>query len=1026
MSRNVITRWLLLALACGPLGHRGSAVADSRIDFARDVRPVLTRHCIRCHGDQRQEGGLRLSSRSTAFAAADTGSPVIVPGKPDASLLLQRVTSDTLGDRMPADSPPMSEREAAILRRWILEGAKWPETQSLRHWAYVAPQRPVPPDVPVEPHGNPIDQFIDVRLRDAALQPNPRADKAQLLRRASLTLTGLPPGLDELDAFLADQSDAAWERAVDRLLASPRYGERWAQHWLDLARYADSNGFQADQLRDIWPYRDWVIDAMNRDMPFDQFTIEQLAGDLLPDASVAQRVATGFHRTVPCNVEAGVHPEENRHNQVFDRVNTTGTVFLGTTIECCQCHDHKYDPFTQRDYYRLFAFFNNTPLEVKLNSGVQYELEGPQLELPLPGPMERERQNLTAQQARLQARRAAMSKPGADRSDWEQQLRDSLQSESAWQPLKPGHVEAASGETLTVLADSSVLASGPLPDKTSYTIRCENVPAGATALRIEALTHESLPGKGPGRGDVVRNNFILSEVRVTVRGHASSRTVAVSSATADFSQKKWPVANAIDGRPETGWAIAPQFSKPHHAVLVFEQPLQLSADEVLEVQLDQNYGRGRTMGRVRLSAFRGPAIAATLSDTAAEAIRQPPARRTKAQQKAVDELFLAANPELRRIDKQLKSLRIRLEELRPTTTLVMKELPEPRTTHLLNRGNYLDPGPAVTPGTPGALHAFDTAGYPPDRLGLARWLVSRDNPLLARVVVNRWWNEIFGRGIVTTVEDFGTQSEPPTHPELLDWLAVEFMDSGWSMKRMHKLMVMSAAFQRSSVVSSEALHVDPRNTLYARGPRYRLPAETIRDTALAVSGLLSEKFGGPPVMPYQPDGIWRAVGRNAPKWKMAGNEDRFRRGVYVVWRRAAPYPSFVNFDAPDRTACVVARPRTNTPLQALTLLNDPAYIEMALGLAARMLRSSDDETRRLTVGFRLCVARQPTDDELRVLREVLHTETARLSAEPQRAAELFRGVPGYTPPQNIDHTQLAAWFAVANILLNLDETITNG
>ena len=669
------------------------------------------------------------------------------------------------------------------------------------HWAYVKPVAPSLPTVErIDWACNPIDHFVLARLEAADFQPSPPATAAQRLRRVTLDLIGLPPTPEQLEAFLADPSPEAYEQTVDRLLNSPRYGEKWARHWLDLARYSDSNGFQADQLRDLWAYRDWVIRAMNAGMPFDQFTVEQLAGDLLPEATQEQLIATGFHRTPTCNVEAGVDPEENRTNQVIDRVNTTATVWLGTTLACAQCHDHKYDPFTQKDYFQLYAFFNNTPMEVKQADGVRYDFYGPKIELPLAPNDQTRRKNLQQQCQRRQE------------------------------------------------AHKQALAAGQ------------------------------------------------------------------------------------------------------------------SKEEIDKLQLE------------------------------------------------------------------VEKLRQQCADIGPPTTMVMVEMEKPRTTHIFERGQFLNPGNTVKPDVPTSLHAW-SEDVPLNRLGLAQWLVDPRNPLVARVTVNRWWEEIFGRGLVRTTEDFGTQGGQPSHAALLDWLASEFIHCHWSMKSMHKLMVMSATYQQSAQVSPELLSQDPENILLARGARFRLPAETIRDNAMAISGLLSNQMGGPPVYPPQPAGLWNQAGRNEPKYTVQTGEKRFRRGIYVIWRRAAPYPSFVNFDAPDRMRCVAQRSRTNTPLQALTLLNDEVYVECAKALAARVMAQHPQGNLRQQIRYamQLCVAREPTAMEEVTLEKVYRQELLEFTANPQMANGLignFQPPAALTMPQN--KNEWAAWFCIANILLNLDETITKG
>jgi len=1007
------------------------APVQVQVSFERDVQTLFRRHCYRCHGPTKAEGGFRLSTRKAAFGEGDSGEPIIVAGKPDSSLLLKRLTDEDHGDLMPLDAEPLAKHEIERITRWIAAGAEWPDSAASDiHWAYRKPARPALPPVKNRLWArNAIDRFILARLEREDLAPSPPAERARLLRRASLALTGIPPTPAEVEAFTSDRRPGAYERAVDRLLASPHYGERWAQHWLDLARYADSNGFQADQLRDSWAYRDWVIRALNRDMPFDRFAIEQIAGDLIPGATVEQKVATGFHRTPTCNVEAGVHPEANRVNQVVDRVNTTGAVFLGTTLECAQCHDHKYDPFTQKEYYQLFAYFNNTPLEVKLSSGVQYNFYGPTMDLPLPEAKQQVADQLRKELEQIKERQQTMQRDqAADLARWAETTAAALKTNPArWRVLPITSMTTTGGEDVAYLPDGSALVTGSLPGTTLYTATFPGPLENINGLKIEALTHESLPGKGPGRGDAKRTNFILSELTAQVAPAAEeeSRAIELHSPQADFSQQRWRVSKAIDGDRSTGWAIAPQFGKPHWASFRTARPISVRKGESLVIKLDQNYGRGRTLGRVRISVLTGDPATADLPAEVIAALKTDGDRRSKKQKKVLADYYAAANPQLKQLKQTAEKLERELAKIEPPSTLVMVELDKPRDTHVLNRGNYLDKGAKVSPGAPRALHPLDPK-LPPNRLGFARWLMSKENPLVARVTVNRWWSQIMGRGLVSTEEDFGSQSEPPSHPELLDWLAIELMDSGWSMKHVHRQIVTSAAFRQSARARPEHLARDAENRLYSRGPRFRLPAETVRDNALAISGLLSHKMHGPPVMPYQPDGIWKAVGRNQPRWKTATDQDRYRRGVYVVWKRAAPYPSFVSFDAPDRAACTVKRPRTNTPLQALTLLNDPAYAEMALALAQRIMTEAPGRSpaARAAYGMKLCVARQPTEREVRALTRLYEHELHKVSGQTAVAkSRLANLLPGQRQA-GLDEVELAAWFAVANVLLNLDETIS--
>jgi hypothetical protein len=1024
MALFVLAVPMACALAQGPEG-------EVAVDFQRDIWPLLESRCLDCHGPESREGGLSLTSRRAALVLGDSGKPGIVPGNPDGSELIRRMKSDDIQERMPLDDDPLAPEEIALLARWVRLGAEWPdENVENKHWAYVAPARPELPEISdtIWP-SVPIDYFVFARLQREGLAPSPPADRARLIRRVYLDLIGLPPSVDEVDAFIADHSADAYERVVDRLLASPRYGEKWARQWLDLARYSDSNGYQADQLRENWAYRDWVIRAMNDDMPFDQFTIEQIAGDLLPKSTLDQRIATGFHRLTTCNVEAGVDPEENRVNQVADRVNTSATVWLAATMECAQCHNHKYDPFTQKDYYQLFAYFNNTPLEVDNGGGdgVSYDFVGPRMELPLDTDRAAQKHELQDDYDRL---KETTDKQESDllsgMTAWEATLASARGKPAETHVLEVAAFDSSGGSSHEILEDGSVLVSGRQPDTDAYTVTVDTDLVGITGFKLETLTDPSLPGGGPGRGDVP--NIILNEFTVhsLPKGGQSSQpgTVPLHSPTADYSQKNWDVAGAIDGDPKTGWAIGREFGKPHHAVFRTLEPIGREGGTTLVFKLDQRFGRTRTIGRLRLSAITGdptPGFAEGIAEILAKS-----GGRTEEETAKLAEFYLNLHPGIRRMRAQAAGLKKAIDAIKPPSTLVMVEMDQPRETHILIRGNFLTPGAKVEPGVPDALHPLPQ-NAPKDRRALAKWLVDPENPLVARVTVNRWWAALFGRGLVPTAEDFGSKSDGPSHPQLLDWLAARFVESGWSMKHIHKLIVMSATYQQSSRVTPALWERDPDNVLLARGPRFRLAAEVIRDNALAISGLLSTKMGGPPVYPPQPPGLWHQTGRNEPVYAADTDEDRFRRGIYVVWRRAAPYPSFVNFDAPDRMACVVQRSRTNTPIQALTLLNDEAYVELAKAFAARVLtdRPNKDIRGQLQYAFRLCLARQPKPKELALLEHVYRHELAEFEEDPDSARTLLSGFKlpaGRKTPT--DRKLWAAWFCVANILLNLDETIT--
>lgn len=1021
---------LVIATGCCALGHAGDSQPRA-VDFSNEILPILQQSCVECHGGQKQEGGLRLDEGAAAFRGGDSG-PAIVAGQPGESELLRRVSLPP-GDaeHMPAVGAPLTKRQIELLSRWVAQGADWPDLGFEGHWAYRAPVRAELPEVaqPAWPV-NSVDRFVLARMEREGLTPSPEADRAALLRRLSLDLIGLPPTPAEVDRFLADERPDAYERQVDRLLASDQFGVRWARPWLDYARYADSHGFQRDDLRDLWAYRDWVVNALNADMPFDQFTIEQLAGDLLPDATEDQLIATGFNRSAPTNVEAGSEPEETRVNQVFDRVNTLGMVWLGTTLECCQCHDHKYDPFTMREYYGLFAFFNNTEIEAdRSNPGVPGSIRFLGPEMPLSDPeieaaLAELQVQIDAAAAQLAERRAALSEHDPE---WEAGLVALLESTPEEHLLEVASFESLGGATHEVLDDGSVLLSGEAPDRDTYTVVVRTELTGIRAIKLETLTDPSLPGQGPGRGDAAFPNFVLHNFALTAAPASGGepQPVAFSGAEADFSQSNHPVPGAVDDDPKTAWAIKPQFHEPHWAVFRTAEPLGFAEGTGLTFRLEQNYGGSRTIGRLRLSAITGEYGAAPIPAEVAEALRTPVDQRSDEQTAVIAAHRQAGDAVSLRLQKDQSRLRAELEKLRLPTTLVLRELPEMRPSFILQRGDYRSPGEAVLPATPAGLHAGpeSATAAPLTRLDLAQWLVDPANPLVARVAVNRWWAELFGQGIVATPEDFGLKGERPTHPELLDWLAVEFVESGWSVKHVLKTIVMSATYRQSSRVTAELLAHDDRNRLYGRGPRQRLEAELIRDNALAISGLLSLKQGGPPIRPYQPDGVWVKVGGERYDYNVSPGEDQYRRGLYVVWKRGAPYPSFINFDANSRLACRVQRPRSNTPLQALTLMNDPVYVEAALAYAARVIRESpsSDLDARLTLAFRLAVAREPRPDEVSTLRSLYEAQHSDALADPQAANKLIRG---RDLPDGASKAELAAWYAVCTALLNLDETIT--
>lgn len=986
--------FLGLAASTAAAANPAAPAANGNPDFVRDIYPIFQKSCFECHGAEKQKAKLRLDVREAAFKGGENGSP-IVKGKPDESELLRRISLPKSDEEvMPNRGELLSKADVEKVRAWIAAGAPWPDgVKPAKHWAYVPPVKAPVPALP-EAGKNPVDAFILARLKREKVKPLPDAELPIIARRLYLDIIGLPPKPEDVDAFTraakTGGTQAAVDQLADKLLASPQYGEKWARPWLDAARYADSHGFQRDDLHEVWPYRDWVIRALNTDMPFDKFTIEQLAGDLLPYATEQQRIATGFNRGAPCNVEAGTDPEENRVNQVMDRVNTLGAVWLGSTIECAQCHDHKYDPITARDYYGLFAFFNNTEIEAerkdpKVLASIRFL--GPYMTINDPA-NQAERTRLGNEIAAVKAlivRNGGV--PPVRRADAENdnapvkrpaKLAKAPTGAQQEQVLTPVDFDSAGGANHEVLADGSTLLRADPPETDTYTVTVNTSLKNIIGFKVEALTDPSLPGTGPGRGDPDRTNFVLNTFAVSAapaKKEQESKDVQLTDARADFSQVNWHVSGAIDGDPKTGWAIAPEFHKPHWATFRAVQPVGFDGGTVLKFKLVQEFGNGRTIGRLRISALTG-------GYTPPESAKN--------------------NPEVKRLITQLSELENALDVLGQPRTLVMKELPKARPAALFVRGDFRNPGPAVTPSTPAVLPALHEEGTP-DRLALARWIVSRENPLVARVVVNRLWSEIFGIGIVTTPEDFGVRGERPTHPELLDWLAVEFMETGWSQKQLLRLIVTSSTYRRSSRETPESLERDPRNLLLARGSRFRLSAEGIRDNALAVSGLLNLKQFGPPIRPPQPAGLWDKQGGQKYDYIVSPGDEQYRRGIYVVLKRTAPYPSFINFDSTARLACRVKRDRSNTPLQALTLLNDPVYVEAARALAGRIVREvpSSDVNARLRRGFTLAMARPPKDNELSILRKLYDTE---LDATQGKQDEV--------------------WFSVASALLNLDETIT--
>ncbi len=905
------------------------------VDFRKDVQPILARNCFRCHGidEDDREAGLRLDVRDAAIRPAESGAVPIVPGHPERSELIRRIRSGDESERMP---PPdtglkLTRRDIEILERWIRQGAPYQQ-----HWAFVPPRRPPlpPPAFPDADVHNPIDLFVQAKLKGTGLSPSPPADRYTLIRRVSLDLRGLPPTPEEVAAFVDDPRPDAYERLVDRLLADPGFGERWARVWLDLARYADSRGYGSDPLRpNMWLYRNWVIDAFNRNLPFDQFTIEQLAGDLLPGATEQQRVATAFHRNTMTNTEGGTDDEEFRVAAVLDRVDTTIQVWMGLTMGCAKCHNHKYDPITQKEYYQFFAIFNQT-------ADADRPDEAPVLKVHT--------DDYRFQLAQHQKRVSALKRQIA-------QLQREVQQQAGQQ---------------------------------------SDTPMTARFVRIE------LPGR--------KRILSLAEVEVLSAGRNVARDGQARQSSTAYDG---PAQRAIDGNTDGDYNAARSTT---HTDTEDNPWWEVDLGRSFPIQAVRIWNRTDNALQSRLDGFVVRLLDEHRQVVWSQTVPKAPQR----------DVTLSPRPETPQA-RQLAELQNRLAKLersvpQPPTVPVMQELPpeKRRPTHVLIKGNFLSPGEPVEPDVPHAFHPLDD-GLPRNRLGAARWLVDRDNPLTARVCVNRLWAQLFGVGIVETEEDFGTQGEFPTHPELLDWLAVEFMRD-WDVKRMLRLMVTSATYRQSSAVRPEHRQIDPDNRLLARAPRFRLDAETIRDQALALSGLLSRKIGGPSVYPYQPPGLWRAAFNGQRKWPTSTGEDKYRRGIYTFWRRTVPYPSMAAFDAPSREVCTVRRIRTNTPLQALVTLNDPVYVEAAQGLARRILAEGGASIRdKARYGLSLCLVRPPDARQIEIIEHLYHDQRAHFERHPDDAAVVATDPLGPAPP-DVELTDLAAWTVVANVLLNMD------
>jgi hypothetical protein len=1010
-------------LAPFALGQDHKPAARSGADFNDQVRPILARHCFKCHGpdDKARKAKLRLDREESAKQPASSGETPIVPGKPDESELVRRIFTDDPDELMPprAANLPLSQADREILKQWVADGAKYDV-----HWAFRRPVKPAIPKVrDASRMRNPIDAFILARLDREGLTPSAEADRATLLRRVSLDLTGLPPSPEEVASFLADQAPDAYLRQVDRLLASPRYGERWARRWLDLARYADTNGYEKDRPRSIWPYRDWVIKALNAGMPFNQFTIEQLAGDMLPNAGVSQRVATGFHRNTMLNEEGGIDPLEFRFYAMTDRVATTGTVWLGVTIGCAQCHTHKFDPIPQRDYYQFMALLNNAD-EPKMTlpaattaerrRAIERRIAAMKADLPNQFPLG-EKDKETSSKAASDPESVAKGRREHFERRFQEWQRNAAAETASWAVLEPKTV-SANVPHLAIEAGGTVFASGDMSKRDVYTVQLSSKQNAITAIRLEALPDLRLPSRGPGRVyyEGPFGDFFLSEIRLSANG----KNVPFQEATASNPQMRKDAALAIDGDPQTGWSINGGQGHEQSAVFRLAAPLDSPGEITVEMIFERYYAAG--LGRFRISATEDRrALTAREIPLELEPILLTPENVRKPEQvERLRAYYASVAPELAKAREPVATLEKQIPE--DPITLVMAERPpeNPRPTFLHNRGEFLQPKERALPAVLSMLPALES-DLPRNRLGLARWLVSGSNPLTGRVIMNYQWAAFFGKGIVRTVEDFGYQGERPSHPELLDFLAVSLVEQNWSMKAMHRAIVTSATYRQSSRVTPELLAKDPENRLLARGPRVRLEAEIIRDSMLKASGLLCERIGGPSVFPPQPPGVSTEGAYGGLAWDLSPGGNRYRRGLYTFTKRTAPYAMTSTFDGPSGEVCVARREMSNSPLQALTLLNDPAFVEayQALGrLMVKMPGSAQDRIGRL---FRMCLARSVQPDELSMLVQFYESQRERLEHRELDAAKIA----GSATPESIDQ---AAWTVLARAILNLDETVTKG
>jgi hypothetical protein len=1021
------------------------------IDFAREIRPILSENCFTCHGPDsaKRKGELRLDVKESAFGKAKSGAVAIVPGNVDQSELVKRICATDADDVMPPPTEPkqLKPEQVALLKRWIQEGANW-----TGHWAYEA-VKPTP--VPAVGAKHPIDSFVQDRLTKEGLKPAAEEDPARLLRRVSLDLTGLPPSIAEVDAFIAASAqnrDSALSAAVDKLLASPHFGERLAVPWLDLARYGDTSGYHNDSLRDMWLWREWVIKAFNSGMSFDQFTIEQLAGDLLPNATIDQQVASGFHRNVMTSDEGGLIEQEYLNLYVVDRVATTGVTWMGLTVACAQCHDHKYDPITQKDFYQVYAFFNNVPETGK--DGVRTSNPKPFLNVPT-AEQQAEQMKLTNEIAQANQQVQEISKTlEAKQAAWEGTCVATGQTAEPPGPVvkipldADGNGTSDDGKPITgtvkgegTFVEGAVHNSYRIEKKgwieygDAFSFEKDQAFTVSAWLRLKAAGGSpfgKMEATGGARGWDVEfhgakpsfhliNHFPANAIHLQAKRDLPIDTFLHLTITYDGSGKGSGAQMYVNGQLEPTNIVIDKLTESIKTPEPFSIGRRGASSTPFTGRVDDLRVYTRALNAGEVASLGGAATMAI--------VKIPAAQRTPEQKAQLQKFFRESQaPEFATAQQKVEAIKKAKEAVEKAipNTMVMAEMEKPRDTFIKVRGAYDQDGEKVAAGVPGFLPQIPPRadGKPLNRLDFAKWLVAKDQPLTARVTMNRWWAMLFGTGLVKTVNDFGSQSEWPSHPELLDWLAADFM-SDWNIKRVLKQIVMSGTYRQSAKVAPDLLARDTENRLLARGPRQRLDAEMIRDNALAIGGILNPQLGGKSIKPEQPAGTWEINEMGGYNYDKSKGADLYRRGLYVYWRRSTVYPSFITLDAPTREFCNAQRAKTSTPLQSLVLMNDPVFVEAARAFAQRILKEGGaDNAARLRFAWRTALGRVPAEQEISILAKALDAQLATYSQDKEAAAALVK-VGDLPKPEGINDSELAAWTALANILLNLNETISN-